>query len=58
MLLAGTGEATEFSVLLHSSADPVDLRVTSDGLVEGIDADDLKVKQIFMLTHVKYFEKL
>lgn len=46
MLLACTGEATEFSVLLHSSADPVDLRVTSDGLVEGIDADDLKVKQI------------
>ena len=41
VLLAGAGQAAQFSVLLHVGADPVDLGVTTDGLVEGIDADNL-----------------
>ena len=37
------GEAPELSVLLDGLGDPADLCVPPDGLVEGIDEDDLEV---------------
>ena len=37
------GETPEFPVLHNGFGDPVDLGVTSDGFVEGIDHDDLEV---------------
>jgi len=40
---ASGGEATEFPVLHDWLAHPVDLGVTSDGLVVRVDHDDLKV---------------
>ena len=43
VLLAGRGEAAEFSVLHHRSDDPVDPWVTTDGLVVRVDEDDFKV---------------
>lgn len=56
VLLAGAGQAAQFSVLLHSGADPVDFGVATDCLVEGIDADDLKAKWSLKLENV-YFAK-
>ena len=37
------GESSELSVLLDRLGDPVDLGVPPNGLVEGVDEDDLKV---------------
>ena len=41
--LGGVGETPELSVLLNGLGDPVDLGVAPDGLVEGVDEDDLEV---------------
>ena len=38
----GRGKTTHFPVLGNRLADPLDFWVTSDGLVEGINADDLE----------------
>ena len=35
-------ETSELSVLLHRAAHPVDLGVPPDGLVVGVDHDDLE----------------
>lgn len=42
-LLAGGGEAARLAVLVHRVDDPVDARVAADGLVLGVDEDDLVV---------------
>lgn len=42
-LLAGGGEATAFAVLVDWLDDPVDARIAADGLVLGVDEDDLEV---------------
>lgn len=41
--LAGRGQATQFTVLVHVLANPVDLRITGDGIVMNIHQDNLKV---------------
>jgi hypothetical protein len=43
VLLADRGKATSLSVLVDGVGDPVDSGVSSDGLVRGIDEDDLVV---------------
>lgn len=43
VLLAGRGEAARLATLVDSVGDPVDAGITTDGLVEGVDTDDLKV---------------
>ena len=42
-LLAGGGETASLTVLVHRVDDPVDAGVTADGLVLGVDKDDLVV---------------
>lgn len=42
-LLASCSEATRFAVLVDWVDDPVDTRIAADGLVLGIDEDDLEV---------------
>lgn len=42
-LLAGRGEASGFSSLVDGVDDPVNLGVSSDGLVRGVDEDDFEV---------------
>jgi len=42
-LLAGGGEAARLAVLVHGVDDPVDAGVDTDGLVLGVDEDDLVV---------------
>lgn len=42
-LLAGGGEATSLAVLVDGVDDPVDAGVDADGLVLGVDEDDLVV---------------
>ena len=42
-LLAGGGETASLTVLVHGVDDPVDAGVTADGLVLGVDEDDLVV---------------
>jgi len=42
-LLAGGGEATGLAVLVDGGDDPVDAGVLADGLVLGVDEDDLVV---------------
>lgn len=42
-LLAGGGEAARLAVLVHGVDDPVDAGVDADGLVLGVDEDDLVV---------------
>lgn len=42
-LLAGGGEAAGLAVLVDGLDDPVDARVAADGLVLGVDEDDLIV---------------
>lgn len=42
-LLAGGGEAAGLAVLVHRVDDPVDAGVDADGLVLGVDEDDLVV---------------
>ena len=43
VFLASRGESTEFPVLVHWIADPVDSWVIADGIVGTINQDDLKV---------------
>lgn len=42
-LLAGGGESTELAVLVHGVDDPVDAGVTADGLVLGVNEDNLEI---------------
>lgn len=42
-LLAGGGETSALTVLVHRLDDPVDARVLADDLVLGVDEDDLEV---------------
>jgi hypothetical protein len=42
-LLAGSGETTGLAVLVNGVADPVDAGITADGLVLGVNEDDLEV---------------
>jgi hypothetical protein len=42
-LLAGGSETASLTVLVHGVDDPVDAGVTADGLVLGVDEDDLVV---------------
>jgi hypothetical protein len=42
-LLAGGGEATRLAVLVDGGDDPVDAGIAADGLVLGVDEDDLEV---------------
>ncbi len=42
-LLARSSEATRLAVLVDWLDDPVDARITTDGLMLRIDEDDLKV---------------
>lgn len=42
-LLAGSGKTTSLAVLVYGVDDPVDARILADGLVLGIDEDDLVV---------------
>ena len=42
-LLAGGGEAAGLAVLVDRVDDPVDAGITADGLVGGVDEDDLVV---------------
>lgn len=42
-LLAGGGETTRLAVLVDGVDDPVDAGVLADGLVLGVDEDDLEV---------------
>lgn len=42
-LLAGGGKTTSLTVLVHRVDDPVDAGITADGLVLGVDKDDLVV---------------
>ena len=41
VLLAGGGETTQLTMLVHGLGDPVDTRITADGLVGGVHEDDL-----------------
>jgi len=41
--LAGGSETARFTVLVNRVNDPVDARVTTDGLVLGIDKDNFKI---------------
>ena len=43
VVLAGGGQATEFAVLVDGVDDPVDASILADGLVLGVDEDDLEV---------------
>jgi len=42
MLAASAGEAAQLTMLVASLADPVDARIVTDALVEGIDHNDLE----------------
>ena len=42
-LLAGSGETSALAVLVDGLDDPVDAGITADGLVLGVDKDDLVV---------------
>lgn len=42
-LLASSSETTRFAVLVNGVDDPVDASITTDGLVLGVNEDDLKV---------------
>ena len=42
-LLAGGGETAGLAVLVDGVDDPVDARIDADGLVLGVDQDDLEV---------------
>lgn len=42
-LLAGSGEAAGLPALVDGVGDPVDLGVAANGLVGGVDEDDLEV---------------
>uniref|UniRef100_A0A672I6H9 Uncharacterized protein n=1 Tax=Salarias fasciatus TaxID=181472 RepID=A0A672I6H9_SALFA len=41
-LLAGRRQAAHLAVLVHGPGDPLGVRVAADGLVEGVDQDDLE----------------
>jgi hypothetical protein len=42
-LATGRGQSAELAVLVHSIADPVDTGIVTDGLVSGVNKNDLKV---------------
>jgi hypothetical protein len=42
-LAAGSGQAAELAVLVHSIADPVDTGIVTDGLVGGVNKNDLEI---------------
>jgi len=42
-VLASGGEASHFPVLVHALGDPLELGVVADGVVVGVDEDDLEV---------------
>merc|ERR1711899_217097 len=50
-LLAGGGETALLSVLVLAGADPVDARVSADGLVGWVNHDDLVVLETGILTN-------
>ena len=50
-LLAGGGEAAKLSVLVLSVDDPVNARISPDGLVLGIDQDDFEELEAGVLAH-------
>lgn len=41
--LASGSQTTEFAVLVHGVDDPIDAGIAADGLVLGVDKDNLKV---------------
>lgn len=41
--LSSGSETTKFTMLVHGVTDPVNVRVTTDSVMGGIDHDDLKV---------------
>jgi hypothetical protein len=43
ILLAGSGQAAELAVLVNGVSDPVDAGITTDGLVAGVDENDLVI---------------
>lgn len=49
--LAGRGEATQLTVLVHRVTDPVGLGVAADRVVGGVDHDDLVVLVRGILRH-------
>jgi len=51
VFLAGRSQTTQLAVLVYRLANPVDLRVTSNGLVVGVDADHLEVLESGILGH-------
>ena len=51
VLLASSGEATGLSVLLLVGGDPVDSGVSGDGLVVGVNKDDLEELEGSVLTN-------
>ena len=42
-LATSRGQAAELTMLVHSIADPVNTRIVADGLVSGVNKDDLEV---------------
>lgn len=50
-LLTSCGETTRLAVLVHGVGDPVDARVTADGLVLRVNTDDLEVLVHTILVH-------
>lgn len=48
---ASRGETTHLTVLVHRITDPVGLGVAADGIVEGVDQDDLEELVGRVLTH-------
>ena len=50
-LLAGGGEATKLSVLVLGADNPVNARISSDGLVLRVNQDDLKELKASVLAH-------
>lgn len=51
VLPTGRGESAQLPVLVDGVAEPVDARVATDGLVLGVDQDDLKELEDGVLSH-------
>lgn len=50
-LLAGRGKTASLTVLVNRVGDPVDASIAADGLVVGVDTDDLEVLVHTVLVH-------